>query len=322
MTMNRSFVFLVFSIAVVGLPVFFCEPSLAVEDATSAVELKDDPAAHALYNKMIETLRSAKSLYYEADYRWEARGDDLGQSKYIAWLKKPNFFRVESFLKSDKKPKGVLVGDGETLWIYWPQGKPQYEWEREGPRGEEYQKYKDTSYMTDPAPPGMHSIGHEVGKLGSGMSMTILDPSTFHGYTDSLQTYIDGVRSLGTQTLSGEPFDVIEVSIMKHQRSWELWLSRKDHLPRRLKETIRVSYDIVVYERWSKVTLDKEISNEKFVWKPPAGWREWRMPDISEGILKKGSIAPDFDLASIDGSRIKLSDYKGKIIWFYIWRAG
>ena len=37
--------------------------------------------------------------------------------------------------------------------------------------------------------------GHEVfGYLGV---MTIVDPSTFHGYTDSLQAYIDGVRSLG-----------------------------------------------------------------------------------------------------------------------------
>jgi len=320
--MDRIFIFLVFSFVVTGFSFLFCDSVLAAEGATSAVEFKDDPAAHALYDKMVEALRGAKSLYYEADYRWEARGQDLGQSKYIAWLKKPNYFRIESFRKGEDKPRGIIVGDGETLWIYWLQGKPQYEWEREGPRGEEYQKYKDTSYMTHPAGPGMHSIGHEVGKLGTGMSMTILDPSTFHGYTDSLQEYIDGVRSLGIQTLSGEKFDVIEVSIMKGQRSWELWLSRKDHLPRRLKEIVRVSYDITAYERWSKVTLDKEISNEKFVWKPPEGWREWRMPDISEGILEKGTPAPDFDLASIDGNRIKLSDYKGKVIWFYIWRAG
>ena len=29
------------------------------------------------------------------------------------------------------------------------------------------------------------------------MSMPIIDPSTFHGYTDSLQAYLDGVKGLG-----------------------------------------------------------------------------------------------------------------------------
>ena len=33
---------------------------------------------------------------------------------------------------------------------------------------------------------------------------------------------------------------------MKHQRSWYLWLSKRDHLPRKLKEIVRVSYDLVI----------------------------------------------------------------------------
>ena len=63
----------------------------------------------------------------------------------------------------------------------------------------------------------MPAGGHEVfGYLGV---MTILDPSTFHGYTDSLQAYIDGIRSLGTNTIGDEVCDGIEVSFMKHQRT-------------------------------------------------------------------------------------------------------
>ena len=46
------------------------------------------------------------------------------------------------------------------------------------------------------------------------------------------------------------------------------------------------------------------------------------MPPIEDGLLKPGTKAPDFDLASADGKRIKLSDYRGQVVWFYIWRAG
>jgi hypothetical protein len=31
---------------------------------------------------------------------------------------------------------------------------------------------------------------------------------------------------------------------------------------------------------------------------------------------------PDFELASIDGGTIRLTDYHGKILWLNIWRCG
>ncbi len=74
---------------------------------------------------------------------------------------------------------------------------------------------------------------------------------------------------MGQEKVGDEECDVVEVSIMKHQRSWYLWLSRKDHLPRKFKEVIRVSYDIVVYETWSDIVIDGPMPAEKFVWTPP-----------------------------------------------------
>jgi outer membrane lipoprotein-sorting protein len=288
------------------------------EAGAAAAAFKDEPAAHALYDQMIDAMRKADSLSYVSHYRWEARGMVLGDSTYRAWLKKPNYFRVEA--KSTRGERGgVLIGDGNDLWIYWFQERPRTGFDTSD---EAYEKTSRNVYMTKPAGPGMHSIGHETSLLGAGVSVPIIDPSTFHGYTDSLQPYMDGVRSLGTETVGDEECDKIEVSIMEGQRSWYLWLSRSDHLPRRLKQIVRVRYDIVAYEDWSSVTLDADMDDTMFAWTPPEGWTEWRMPGLEERLLKPGTKAPDFELASTGGKPIKLSAYRGQVVWLYIWRAG
>jgi hypothetical protein len=176
--------------------------------------------------------------------------------------------------------------------------------------------------MKKRTPVGRHSIGHEVTELGAPIAMTIIDPSTFHGYSDSLQPYLDGVRGIGTEKVGDELCDAIEVSFMNHQRSWYLWLSRRDHLPRKLRETIRVFADLTKAETWSNLTINADIPNDRFVWSPAAGWKEYRTPDIEEGLLKPGTSAPDFALAAVGGGTIKLSNFHGKIVWLNVWRCG
>ena len=300
----------------------FCFSGWPQDKAPAEKPFQDEPAAHALYTQMVKTMREATTLSWISDYRWEARGQTLGHAIYKIWLQKPNYARLEASPAGEAEPSGILVGDGDYFWTYWPKEKPRYGWEYTGKYAEEYEKYKRTIYMKHRTPVGRHSISHEVGQLGAGMCMTILDPSTFHGYTDSLQPYLDGVRGLGTEKVGEEVCDKVEVSLMKHQRSWYLWLARKDHLPRRLKETVRVSSPITSEELWSAVTINAEIPHDRFVWSAPPGWKEWRFPDIEEGLLKPGTMAPDFDLAATDGNRIKLSNFRGQVVWLYKWRCG
>jgi hypothetical protein len=85
---------------------------------------------------------------------------------------------------------------------------------------------------------------------------------------------------------------------------------------------VRVSFDIDFEELWSDVTIDAEIPGDRFVWSPPAGWKEWRVPEIEEGLLKSGTIAPDFELALIGGGKIKLSNFRGQVVWLNKWRCG
>ncbi|MHC4403022.1 MAG: LolA family protein, partial [Planctomycetota bacterium] len=149
------------------------------QKATGEDEFKDDPKARALYDGMVKAMREAKSLYYESDYRFGAEKTGFRRATYRIWLKKPNYFRVEASKFGSDAVSGVLVGDGDHLWIYWPGGKRRYTWEQSGEYAREYEKHRMTFYMNKPAPLARHSIGHEVGSLGAGMSMTVLDPSTF-----------------------------------------------------------------------------------------------------------------------------------------------
>jgi hypothetical protein len=278
----------------------------------------NDPNARALYDKMIETIRSAKSLSYTSAYRWESsKTGPIGQCTYKAWLQKPNQFRIETTRRNGQK-SGTLIGDGNYLWIFWDGDRPFFSSEDH----ESYEKTRNNVFIMEHNPLARHSIGHKTGLLGAGMSMPILDPSTFHGYTDSLQKYIDGLRSIGQETIADELCDVIEVSIMKGQRSWYLWLARSDHLPRKLKQIVHVSYDITMYEDWSDIVLDAPVPAEHFVWQPPEDWKQWCLPGPEERLLKPGQEAPDFEFALVDGKTFKLSNHRGKIVWLYIWRAG
>jgi outer membrane lipoprotein-sorting protein len=274
---------------------------------------KDEPKARALFEKMIETMRQAESLSYTG----KCSSKDWVDGTYTIWMKKPNYFLVETIDGQGEKG-GTLVGDGNDLWIYWPGDCPLLDSSR---NRYGYEKTQSKVYIRESTPVGRHSIGHKMGPLRAGVG-TIIDPSTFHGYTDSLQPYLDGVRSRGTEKVDGQNCDVIEVSFMKRQRIWFLWLSREDHLPRRLKQVVRGAGVLVSLEHWSEVTINAEIPDEKFAWLPPAGWQQWQEPIAEEKLLKPGAMAPDFELKLAKGGKVKLSDYQGKIVWLYIWRAG
>jgi len=288
----------------------------AQQRKSSDVPFKDEPEARALYKKMNETIRNAEALSYESSLREEFGSDKQRPWTYRVWMKKPNFFYVETITEDGTK-HGILVGDGRYAWSFWPNGRPSFS-------GEDYDAYEKSRlnvYMKEPAPPGKYSIGYAK-ILKKDLNLVIINPAVFQGIKDTLEPVIDWMQNHGVEKVGDEDCHVIEVSYANHQRSQYFWISRRDHLPRQLKDVVRANEEIITREVWSKVTLNAEMPPEKFKWAPPEGWKQWRPPTPEDRLLKPGQQAPDFELLSVDGSRIKLSDYRGKVVWLNFWRTG
>jgi outer membrane lipoprotein-sorting protein len=276
-----------------------------------ATRVADEPEAHARYDEMIRSLRRSRSLNYEAVCTMWAEGMPASTGRCRVWLAKPNYFRVESI--QDGRTQGVLVGDGHDLWICWPGGPPSFFAEV----AVEAEPQENT-YLTKPTPQGAHSILHEAVYIGINM---VFDASTFHGYTDSLQPYLDGVRSIGTEDIDGEPCDVIELSYLDGQRFWRIWLGRDDSIPRKFDETVTLANPVLRSERWVNVRINEPIEQERFRWRRPAGWVRGEWPSSSWTILKPGRKAPDFELKCADGSTRRLAEC-GDVVWLVFWRFG
>lgn len=277
-----------------------------------AMIVTEEPAARALYEAMIEAAHQARTL----SYRSFCSGPGSGPSAYSVQLKKPNLVRVEMTNGMSTKVTTVLAA-GDRLRIFWSGDRPFLKVDD----FECYERTQSNVYVNMAGSPA--GVADGMARLGVAWSDLVWSPSVFFNGADEFEPHIDGIRLRGTNEASGEECDVIEVSYFKAQRMRHYWLSRKDHLPRRVKEIVRLAgQNHVIAEEWFRVEIDERISDERFAWSPPEGLRAWEPPEFEDFLLKPGSDAPDFELPSISGNAIRLSDLRGRVVWLCLWQVG
>jgi outer membrane lipoprotein-sorting protein len=230
--------------------------------------VRDEPVAHTLYEVMLQTMQEAQSLSFVST----CGGPDKRSTTYRVWLKKANALRMEV----NNNPFGkltTLVCDGNSLWIYWEGNRPFLRVDD----ANSYEKTRSNVYVKRPARPGEVSVTNEIAALGIAWYNAILDPSLFHGLPDVLEASIDGVRARGKDRVGDEECEVIEASYEKARRVRYYWVSKKDCLPRKVKEVTRLAEARVFVEEWSDVSINPELPQQRFTWFPPEGWREWEL---------------------------------------------
>ncbi len=292
------------ALCVVGASPRRWRPALIVEDET---------AAHVLYDAMLRALRDARSLSYTS----ACSNPDDRTSTYRTWLKKPGSFHVEQTNDGSMKST-MLLDDGNCLWIQWTGDRPTLLIDTEKSQADA----KSDVYVKKASLAAHGSIRSEAAMFGTALVGLIFDPSVFYGSASPFTPSVDGIRSRGTNPVRGEVCDVIEVSFMRARRTWYLWLSRQDHLPRKLKEVVRGADTRVTAEEWSNVTVNGEIPPKMLTWSPPKGYRQWNPPRLEDSLLQSGQEAPDFKLRSARRGKLSLSDYRGKVVWLYLWDSG
>ena len=278
------------------------------------------------FKLMNKALVDAKTLRFSCYQVQESNLDGKNwhhEIKYGVWLKKGNRARVE--IRDIKFPDdgSNIIYDGKSLWAYYVGTNSTVALDENTSLG----KVKNI-YMTKDISQGS-SLSHDLMDYGSSVSMPVLYLSKFFGYQSSLEDGEMIVNYIGQDTVSGIMTHHIKVVMLGGQRIADYWISITDNLPRKMEEILvmNASASSRRTERWSNVSLNEDLSDSLFCWKPPDSWIKYSHPtpkamEDSQKSMKKNLYGTFANLELLGGGTFNLSDYGGKTVLLVFWRLG
>jgi thiol-disulfide isomerase/thioredoxin/outer membrane lipoprotein-sorting protein len=248
-------------------------------------------AIHVVAARTDALLRAGGSLLTETDYELAERQ----QGKFRAWTRSGD-------------TEGLALSDGATTWKALPKAKQWMKLEVAGVAD-------DADEESDP---GRGNQPHDLRE-----TLARLLVSRFIGISrvaESPEIVREESYSLGRTKV---PCYVIATRVKGV--GIELWIDKSRFLVLRDTQTSRLgandSATTKIEIKVKKLEVDDEVDDSVFTWTPEKKWAEVEMlvlPQEQHTTLT-GMMAADFQLKSISGEAVRLSDLRGSVVVLDFW---
>lgn len=274
----------------------------------AGVAFADDPDPTAIVKKADDAAKALKAVSYKAKCWGEGSakdnvptGDATIITQRVADDERPPLFRLEGELTTQNGTRKLNIAIGEKTAVAVRAAEKEYV-ELPGEHGQMLLANLDAIRMqeyTHPAP-----------------------------FSDELNG--DARKYEGKKSIGGVECHVIMVTYAGGTQKSRWYFSAEDGLPRRVdrifdEEGARITevHDLNTKPKIDEKTFSVEIpSGYSKAAVPTRGGRSMGAAQPSaepEGLLQKGSAAPDFSLNTPDGKTVTLASLKGKVVVLDFW---
>ena len=264
---------------------------LGLAALASAAGAQVSPSVGTVLNRVSSTYRYMKSYRDTATWTRKAGSKEVTATVNLA-AERPNKYLLE--IKGEKL-NTLVFSDGTALVAYRPDRKS-------------YTKTKAPNLLMKADVLGKVDIPSPGARI-----ITALLQGTLRDPDNPLAKSV-----LDAQIAANQPFGDKFVNVLTFRydedHDAKVYITTEDNLIRRVSLMKEGAAEVV--ENHTNIEIDKPIPAEMFAQKVPEGSQlVLNLPPLPAPVeVASGPPAPDFVIDTADGKRIKLSDYKGKVV--------